>query len=67
MAITPHVNRGEYGGGSTGNSSDGCLRIAADLLDVPAEVIALIYQYRWTIEVYQPECTSSAHLYQLAA
>jgi hypothetical protein len=52
VAITPHVNRGKYGGGSTGNSSDGCLRIATDLLDVPAEVIALIYQYRWTIEVF---------------
>ena len=28
------------------------LRIVTDLLDVPAEVIAFLYQYRWTIEVF---------------
>ena len=28
------------------------LRIATNLLDVPAEIIALIYQYRWTIEIF---------------
>ena len=32
--------------------SDGVLRIVTDLLDVPAEVIAFLYQYRWTIEVF---------------
>jgi hypothetical protein len=48
----PHVKRGKYKGGSTGPASDGVLRIATDLLDVPAEVIALIYQYRWTIEIF---------------
>jgi hypothetical protein len=47
--------------------SDGVLRIATNLLDVPAETIALIYASRWAIEVYQPECTSSALLYRLAA
>ncbi len=26
-----------------------------------------IYRYRWGIEINQPDCTSSAHLYQLAA
>jgi Transposase DDE domain len=31
---------------------DGTLRIATNLLDVPAEVIALIYHYRWTIEIF---------------
>lgn len=28
------------------------MRIATNLLDVPAEVIALIYLYRWTIEIF---------------
>jgi hypothetical protein len=31
---------------------DGLLRIATNLLDVPAEVIALLYHYRWTIEIF---------------
>jgi hypothetical protein len=31
---------------------DGTLRIATNLLDVPAEVIALLYHYRWTIEIF---------------
>ena len=37
----PHTSRGKYRGGSTGPGSDGILRIATNLLDVPAEVIAL--------------------------
>jgi hypothetical protein len=52
IRIKPHVKRGKYKGGSTGPGSDGTLRIATNLLDVPAEVIALIYEYRWTIEVF---------------
>ena len=28
------------------------LRIATNLLDVPAEIIGLIYRYRWTIELF---------------
>jgi hypothetical protein len=43
------------------------LRIATELLDVPADIIGLIFKYRWTIEVFQPDCTSSACLYQLSA
>jgi len=31
---------------------DGTLRLATNLLDVPAEVIALLYHYRWTIEIF---------------
>jgi len=38
--------------GSTGPASDGVLRIATNLLDVPAEIIALLYFYRWTIEIF---------------
>jgi hypothetical protein len=30
-------------------------------------VVIEYYCCRWQIEVYQPECVSSAHLYQLAA
>lgn len=52
VKIKPHVSRGKRGGGTTGQSSDGYLRIVTNLLDVPAEIISLIYQYRWTIEVF---------------
>ena len=67
VQINPHTSRGKYRGGSTGPASDGLLRIGTNLLDVPAEIIALIYVYRWTIEIYQPECPSSARLYRRAA
>lgn len=55
VSCTPHRKRGKgkaKGGGQTGPTSDGVLRIVTDLLDVPAEVIAFLYQYRWTIEVF---------------
>jgi hypothetical protein len=52
VRISPHTSRGKYKGGSTGPSSDGILRIATNLLDVPAEIIALIYLERWTIEIF---------------
>ncbi|MBC7783884.1 MAG: IS4 family transposase [Burkholderiales bacterium] len=52
---TPHQKRGKglkKGGGQTGPTSDGTLRIVTDLLEVPAHVIAFLYQYRWTIEIF---------------
>ena len=52
IRTTPHVKRGKYQGGSTGHGSDGVLRIVTSLLHVPAEIIALIYRYRWTIEIF---------------
>lgn len=52
IRISPHTSRGKYRGGSTGPGSDGILRIATNLLDVPAEIIALVYAYRWTIEIF---------------
>lgn len=52
LQTTPHVKRGKYRGGSAGPPSDGLLRIATDLLDVPAEIIGLIFQYRWTVELF---------------
>ena len=38
--------------GANGPPCDGVIRIATNLLDVPAEVIALLYHYRWTIEIF---------------
>ncbi len=63
----PHKSKGKPGTGSTGQNCDGFLRIATNLLDAPADIIALLYHYRWQIEVCQADCTSSAGLYQLAA
>jgi hypothetical protein len=49
----PHTSGGHYARrGSTGPSCDGVLRLATNLLDVPAEIIALLYHYRWTIEIF---------------
>jgi hypothetical protein len=45
VKTTPHEKRG----GLTGNDP---LLIATNLLDLPAWIIALIYRYRWTIEVF---------------
>lgn len=52
IATSPHTSRGKYRGGSTGPGSDGILRIATNLLDVPAEIIGLIYLFRWNIEIF---------------
>ena len=52
VQTTPHVKRGKYRGGSTGPGSDGILRIATNLLDVPAETIAVLDEHRWTIEIF---------------
>ena len=48
----PYTKRGGRKGSSAGPSSDGMLRIATNLLDVPAEIIADIYKHRWTIELF---------------
>jgi hypothetical protein len=52
IQTTAHQKRGKTGGGTSGPRSDGVLRIATNLLDVPAEVIGFIYQRRWTIEIF---------------
>jgi len=52
VKIKPHVSKGKSAGGSSGVDSDGFLRIVTNLLDVPAEIIALLYAYRWTIEIF---------------
>jgi Transposase DDE domain len=48
----PHQKTGGRKGGTAGPPSDGILRIATNLLDVPAEIIADIYKYRWSIELF---------------
>jgi IS4 transposase len=52
VRTTPSRPRGKSPGGKTGPSSDGILRIATNLLDVPAEIVAEIYRQRWTIELF---------------
>jgi len=55
VQTTPHKRTGRAsrkGGGTAGPASDGILRIATNLLDVPAEVIADIYKHRWLIELF---------------
>jgi len=52
IKTTPHKKRGGRKGGTAGAPSDGVLRIATNMLDVPAEVIADIFQHRWTIEIF---------------
>jgi hypothetical protein len=48
----PHAKRGGRKGKTSGPGNKGTIVIATNLLDVPAEIIALIYQYRWAIEVF---------------
>ena len=52
IRVNPHTTRGKYRGGSSGVDSDGILRIATNLLDVPADVISLIFARRWAIEIF---------------
>jgi hypothetical protein len=52
VETSPHTSRGKIGGGSTGPESDGVLRIGTNLKDVPAEIISLLYRYRWAIEIF---------------
>ncbi len=48
VKTTTHEKRGT----AAGPASNGQLLIATNLLDLPAWIIALIYRYRWTIEVF---------------
>lgn len=47
VKCTPHKNR-------TGSrpTSDGVLRIATNMPFAPAEIIAILYSYRWTVEIF---------------
>ena len=48
IAAPPHPKRR----GSAKAAEPSELRIATNLLDVPAELIGTIYRYRWTIEIF---------------
>jgi len=48
----PHVKRGGHKGKSSGPGNQGKIVLATNLLDVPAHLIASIYQYRWSIEIF---------------
>jgi hypothetical protein len=52
VEVEPHAKRGGRKGKTAGPASKGWLLIATNLLDVPAEIIALIYKYRWLIEIF---------------
>ena len=51
IACTPHRKRSGHNGRG-GPEQGEFLLIATNLLDVPAEVIALIYRKRWTVELF---------------
>jgi len=48
----PHAKRGGRRGKTAGPGNKGTIVIATNLLDVPAEIIALIYRHRWSIEIF---------------
>lgn len=52
VAVRPHQKRGGRKGKTAGPASNGRLLLATNLLDVPAEVIALLYRHRWLIEIF---------------
>ena len=50
LACQPHVKRMHTGRGGPEQSDR--IVLVTNLLDLSAEVIALIYRYRWTIEIF---------------
>jgi hypothetical protein len=48
----PHIKRGGHKGKDSGPGNEGTIVLATNLLDVPAHLIALIYQFRWSIEIF---------------
>jgi DDE family transposase len=52
VRVQPHAKRSNRKGNTGAGPSDGLLRIATNLLDVPADVIALLYLYRYQIELF---------------
>jgi len=50
VTCTPHIKRYKIGRG--GPEQGETLLIAADRLDLPPEVISLIYQHRWAVETF---------------
>ena len=53
VSASEHTSRGNRAtDSSTGPSCDGKLRLATDLLDIPAELISAAYRLRWLIELF---------------
>lgn len=52
VSCSAQTGRGRRNGGRSKSTSDGILRIATNLLDVPPEIIAEIYRHRWLIEMF---------------
>lgn len=52
VRVKPHEKRSNRKGNTGAGPSDGFLRIATNLLEVPAEIVALLYQFRYTIELF---------------
>jgi hypothetical protein len=53
VATRPHAKRSNRKGNTGCGPSDGVLRIATNLPpEVPAEIVALLYRYRYTIELF---------------
>ena len=50
MPVQPRGARGE--GKPQAPPRTEVLRIATNLLHVPAEIVALVYRYRWTVELF---------------
>jgi hypothetical protein len=48
----PHEKRSNRKGNTGSGPSDGVLRLATNLTDVPAAIVALLYRYRYTIELF---------------
>jgi len=64
VACTPHRKRSGHNGRG-GPEQGEFLLIATNLLDLPAEVIGLIYRKRWTVEICQPYCLQCHNFYHV--
>lgn len=65
VQATQHTSRSKYKGGSTGHSSDGKMRIATNMLDLPAELISKLYRLRWMIELFFRTIKTMLHCHHL--
>jgi hypothetical protein len=52
VQATPHAKRGGRKGKTAGPANHGRIVIATNLLELPADLVALIYQYRYTVEIF---------------
>jgi len=52
IEVEPHAKRGGRRGKTAGPGNKGTVVLATNLLHVPAEVVALIYRYRYSIEIF---------------